>query len=164
MATGSVAKDSSDIAWLILGSMGVVVLTLVGHAFYKDLKKILSAAEGLAKPRRERRQKKRIMNLLSRCSDEELARISYALAAWSRAGIPDNELSIARPPHYRWDLKSGLGERDDESDPLLSVDELKSNTREDLLSSLETKLTNRSRFTLTWLEQQLAQVATRTRA
>ena len=97
------------------------------------------------------------MNLLCRYADEHLAEIAFSLAAWPREGFPDKDLLIPRPPHYRWDLKSGSGQRHNGySDPALSMDYLTRNTRDSLLAIIDAKLTDRSILTLTWLEQWLA--------
>jgi hypothetical protein len=156
MAKPIVASETTEIAWLLVGSLGVVVLTLIGHAVYRDIDSIVKQLKEILKPRKERLQKKRIMNLLKRYSDEDLAKIVFSLAAWPREGYPDNELALARPPHYRWNLKSGSGHRfHGDTDPALSMDYLNRNTRETLLAILDAKLTNRSRLTLTWVEQRL---------
>jgi hypothetical protein len=156
MAKPIVASEATEVAWLLFASLGVVVLTLIGHAVYRDIDRIVKRLKEILKPRKERLQKNRIMSLIERYSDEDLAKVIFSIAAWPREGYPDNELPLARPPHYRWDLKSGSGQRfSGDTDPALSMEYLNRNTRETLLAIFDAKLTNRSRLTLTWVEQRL---------
>lgn len=156
MAQGTVLKESTEIGWLIFGSFGVVVLTLIGHAVFRDFSKTVKRAREYFKPGRDRRQKKRIMALLRRCPHKDLAHLAFSLAAWPRSGVPDSALPLARPPHYRWDLKTGAGSLESEdSDPSLSMDFFQRNTKANLIAILDAKLDDRSRLTLTWLERWL---------
>jgi hypothetical protein len=157
MAKPVVAPESTEIAWLLFSTLGIVVLTLVGYALYRNSHKILRIAKGVIASHRRNTQKKRIVRLLTTYSDRDLVKIAFSLAAWQRQGFPDKDLYVKRPPHYRWDLKAGLGPREESiTDPELSMEHLRHNSRETVLSDLEKRLSHRSGLTLTWLEQRLA--------
>jgi len=154
MAKTTLTKDTTDIAWLVFATFGVATLTFVCHFLYRDLNKILKTANKIITSRKRNKQKRRIIRLLERYADEDLEKIVFSVAAWPREGYPDKDLFIKRPPHYRMDLKTGLAHRK-ESENLseLTSQWLDHHSRDDLISMLQLRLSNRSLPSLTWLEQ-----------